>query len=137
MFEGQVSGVVIAGSRFGVRLSRVGPPNLGHPTLIDVHAGRFVGSVRDDVVYDYRTFREELGVIYDQLTGTATLGGEVFNLALVGDGLGHLRVSVAIVDACIERGSARLTFEFEIDQTYLPNIINGIGREFLDQVHQS
>jgi hypothetical protein len=130
MFDESGSGVVIANGRSGVRLSRVLEANeLGYPTLIEVQAGPFTGCVRDDSVGDYSTFLEQLESLYSRLSGTATLGSyEGFSLSLVGGGGGGIAVSAVIIGEHVP--SIRLTFEFSLDQSYLPPIILGIRREF-------
>ena len=130
MFDDDDDGVVIADGRSGVRLSRAGEANkLGYPTLIEVRAGPFAGSVRDDTVGDYSMFLEQLESLYSRLSGTAALGSyEGFSLSLVGGGGGGIAVSAVIVGEHIP--SIRLTFEFSLDQSYLPPIIRGIRREF-------
>jgi hypothetical protein len=130
MFDDSEIGVVIADGRSGVRLSRAGEANeLGYPTLIDVRAGPFAGSVRDDTDGDYSRFLEQLESLYRSLSGTATLGSyEGFSLSLVGSGGGGIAVSAEIIGEHVP--SIRLTFEFGFDQTYLPPIIRGLRREF-------
>jgi hypothetical protein len=130
MFDDTDDGVVIADGRSGVRLCCVGKANeLGYPTLIEVQAGPFTGSVRDDTVGNYSTFLEQLESLYNQLSGTAELGSyEGFRLALVGGGGGGISVSAVIIGEHVP--SIRLTFEFSFDQSYLPPIIRGIRREF-------
>ena len=129
MFNDTSNGVVIAGSRSGVRLSRLGQANeLGYSTLIEVRAGPFVGSVRDDTVGNYAKFTNDLRVLYEQLSGSARLGSyEGFDLALIGD-RGAIWVSVQVIGEHVPRIS--LSFEFGIDQSYLPEIIRTIGEEF-------
>ena len=130
MFDESDTGVVIADGRSGVRLSRVREAEeLGYPTLIEVRAGPFAGSVRDDSVSDYSTFLEQLESLYSRLSGTATLVSyEGFSLSLVGSGGGGIGVSAVIVGEHVPL--IRLTFEFSLDQSYLPPIIRGIRREF-------
>jgi hypothetical protein len=130
LFDNPENGVVIAGGRSGVRLSRVGEANeLGYPTLIDVRAGPFVGSIRDDTVGAYARFRTQLRALYDKLSGTAQIGSyEGFSLVLTGDGRGGIGVSAVVIGEHIP--SIRLTFEFKFDQTYLPTIIRAIEHEF-------
>jgi len=130
MFDESDSGVVIADGRSGVRLSRSHEASeLGYPTLIEVRAGPFTGSVYDDSVGDYSRFLEQLESLYSRLSGTATLGSnEGFRLSLVGRGGGGISVSAVIIGEHIP--SIKLAFEFPLDQTYLPPIIRGIRREF-------
>ena len=133
MFDESDSGVIIADGRCGVRLIRVGDPNeLGCPTQIDVQAGPFVGSVRDDTVGPYSRFDKQLIALYDQLSGTATLTGyEGFSLVLTGDGRGAINVSVEVVGE--HAPLIKLVFEYVLDQSFLPRIIRGIS-EFPDGV---
>jgi hypothetical protein len=130
MFDHCDVGVVIADGRSGVRLSRVGKANeLGYPTLIEVQAGPFTGAVKDSTVGDYSGFLEQLETLYERLVGAATLGShEGFKLSVVGSGHGGIGVSAVIVGEHVP--SIRLTFEFLLDQSYLPAIIRGIRQEF-------
>jgi len=130
MFDHCDVGVVIADGRSGVRLSRVGEANeLGYPTLIEIKAGPFTGAVRDYTVGDYSVFLEQLESLYSRLVGTARLGSyEGFKLSLVGDGRGGIGASVVVIGEHVT--PIRLTFEFSLDQSYLPAIIRGIRREF-------
>jgi hypothetical protein len=131
MFNEFEDGVVIADGRSGVRLSRAGDQtDLGYPTLIEVRAGPFVGSVQDITVGSYAAFKRNLVTLYDSLTGTASLGSleGVISLDLTGDGRGAIAVSVEVVAE--HSPLIRLTFEFAIDQTYLPRIIRTLNDEF-------
>ncbi len=136
MFDESDVGVVIADGLSGVRLSCLGEANeLGYPTLIDVRAGPFSGSVRDDTVGDYSTFLEQLESLYSQLSGTATLGSyEGFSLSLIGRGRGGgIHASAVVIGEHVP--SIQLTFEFSLDQSYLPPIIRAIRREFPAATH--
>ncbi len=129
MFDDTDTGVVIADGRSGLQLSRVRDANeVGYPTLIEVQAGPFTGSVVDETVWDYAKFLEQLEALYSTLSGTATLGSyEGFNLSLVG-ARGGIHVSAVIIGEHVP--AIQLTFEFSLDQSYLPPIIRGIRREF-------
>ncbi len=122
--------MVIADGRCGLRLIRAGEPNeLGCPTLIDVQAGPFAGSVRDDTVGPYAAFRDQLTALYNGLSGTARLASaEGFSLVLTGDGRGGVSVSVAVTADHV--APIRLVFGFDIDQTYLPGIIRQLNATF-------
>ena len=87
-------GVLISGGRSSIRLTRAGQPNeLGYPTIIDVRAGPFQGSVQDDLL-DYGNFRTQLAELYASLRGEAKLGSyEGFQLNLIGNGTGGIGVS--------------------------------------------
>ena len=85
MFRQSDNGVVIGNGRSGVRLSRIDQAaGFGYPTLIEVRAGPFSGSIID-VVGDYCTFLVQLESLYSQLSGQAALrGDESFSLSLTG-----------------------------------------------------
>jgi len=122
-------GVLISDGRSSVRLTRMDKPNeLGHPTLIEAQAGPFRGSVRDDTVY-FGNFRSQLTKLYDTLSGDAKLASyEGFELDLIGNGMGHIRVDVTVIGQHVPL--IRLTFGFSIDQTFLPMIIRQVDAEF-------
>ncbi len=88
-----------------------------------------MGSVEDDSVGDYSTFLKQLEMLYDRLSGRAILGShEGFSLVLEAGSSGRIDVSAVIVGEHVP--SIRLTFEFSLDQSYLPPIMQGIRREF-------
>jgi hypothetical protein len=129
LFDDPETGVVIADERCGLRLRRVGEAALGYPTLIEVRAGPFYGSIRDDTVAGFPEFVGQLQVLYETLSGTAELNSyEGFRLFLTGNGRGGIGVSVVVIGEHVP--SVKLTFEFGTDQTYLPGIIRAVQREF-------
>jgi hypothetical protein len=123
------SGVVIGGGRCRVRLRCAGPPaEVGYPALIEVLAGPFSGSVLDETVRFYG-FREQLTTLYKDLKSEARLESlEGFLLRLVGNGSGGILVDVKVVGEHVP--PMLLTFEFSIDQSYLPEIIRQLDSEF-------
>jgi hypothetical protein len=133
MFVEPDNGVIIMNGRSGIRLVPDGAPNeLGFPTLIEVRAGPFAGSVRDQTVGLYPDFRQKLVELYDNLSGNAQLGSyEGFSLILSGNGHGAIHVSIKVIGEHVP--SIRLTYEFQIDQTYLPTIIRQVEQEFLGE----
>lgn len=69
-------------------------------------------------------FVEEIRELHRYLTGRAILDpieGHI-KLTFEGNGKGHITVNGAAQQTVA--GSTRLAFEFEIDQTYLPQIVN-------------
>ncbi len=130
LFDGPETGVVIADGRSGLRLSCVGEANeLEYPTLINVRAGPFSGSIIDDTVTGFLTFVKQLENLYETLSGTAKLNSyEGFRLSMTGDGHGGIAVSVVTIGEHVF--SIKLTFEFAFDQTYLSGIIRAVHREF-------
>jgi hypothetical protein len=121
-------GVLISDGRCHVRLTRNGQPlELGIPTIIDLRAGPFQGLIRE-ILVDYGQFKTQLGALYDSLLGSAALVSyDGFDLQLTGNGVGDVGVRVRAIQhvPLIE-----LTFEFHIDQTYLPAIIRQANLEF-------
>jgi hypothetical protein len=122
-------GVLISGGRSSIRLTKAGPPNeLGYPTIIDVRAGPFQGAVQDNLL-DYGNFRTQLAELYANLRGEAKLGSyEGFQLNLVGNGTGGIGVNVKVIGDHV--APIHLEFGFDIDQSYLPAIIEQIDTEF-------
>ena len=125
----RAGGVLISDGRSSIRLSRAGSPNeLGYPTVIDVRAGPFQGSVLDETV-GFRGLREQLATLYERLKGDAKLGSyEGFELNITGNGSGGIEVRVKAVGEHVPL--IQLTFTFYIDQSYLPAIIEQIDVEF-------
>jgi hypothetical protein len=131
MSDNEQKGVLIGSDAAFVHLIRVSEwrPDDGMVTaIIRVKAGPFTGTVQDSSFGGVACFCEKLQSIYDTLSGCATLQGyESFTLTAKGNGRGQIDVSVE-VDA--EHGRSKLTFEMTLDQTYLPDIIKGLKREF-------
>jgi hypothetical protein len=128
--------IVLGGERGGIRLKVLG---LSHPdstdfwdgnwlrTSVVAHVGGFTGSYATDLRADeFRKFCEELRQLYQTLRGDATfetLEGQVV-LVFSGDGLGHVAVKAELMDRA---GTANLLrCAFDIDQTYLPAIIESL-----------
>jgi hypothetical protein len=122
--------VVISNGYSGVTLTPTGPiTEVGYPTRIDVIAGPFRVTVVDGTVGGFARFHRDLLDLYGSLSGSARLGSlEGFSLVITGQSLGHMLVQVVAVGSHVPR--IVLEFEFEIDQTYLPPLIAGIGRLF-------
>jgi hypothetical protein len=127
--EDGCDGVSISNGRCAVRLKRAEPPGLGYPTLIEVKAAPFTGTVKDDTVCDYGTFQTQLIELHRSLSGEAKLGSyEGFSLVLSGNGRGAINVAVIVIGEHVP--PIRLDLKFTIDQTYLPRIIRQIDEEF-------
>ena len=85
----------------------------------------FTATVRGPIgIVDLIDFRAALGTVYETLRGTAGLDtlDPLLSLGLSVDHLGHLLWDVAIVDPA-RAYPAQLSFRFESDQTYLPNVL--------------
>lgn len=138
MFESSESGgVVIAGSRSGIRLGRIAYySDANYPrysTLIEVQAGPFKGAIADEFsVASYHQFLSQLKLLHDKLSGSASLESyEGNHLVLDGNGKGGISVSVLLVGEHVP--PIQLRFEFHIDQSYLPKIISAAESEFLQR----
>jgi hypothetical protein len=97
----------------------------------DLVAGPFRGTMIATAYHNgYPRFRSRLVSLYATLSGQAVLDGyENLDIALTGDGLGHVDVEVtatAELDPLI-----RLRFHVQLDQTQLPEIIVAIDRTFM------
>src|SRR5690349_5004377 len=116
-------GVVISNGRCSVTLLPAGSPHeIGFPTRIEVVAGPFQGAVLDETVGRCDQFHRELVKLYETLSGTATLGSyQHFELVLAGGGAGGISVDVVIYGNHVP--NIKLEFEFDLDQSYLPEII--------------
>ena len=73
-------------------------------------------------------FRGQLVALHETLVGKVLGSYDGFELTLTGDGQGHVLSAVEVIVHDLR--SIRLTFQFEIDQTYLPRIIRCIAAEF-------
>jgi hypothetical protein len=76
---------------------------------------------------ELKRFAEEIRILYRDLSGTALLQPiEPFiTLKFEGDGKGHV-----VVDGVARKSlsvATKLAFQFEIDQTYLPQIADGLS----------
>ncbi len=94
---------------------------------ISVRAGAFSASIPVALsTCDFRPFREQLETLYQTLDGTATFCTPEQQLEVVcrGDGLGGIAVEGVIKDQ-VSDGNA-LRFQFAIDQTFLPAIIDAL-----------
>ena len=121
-------GVSIDDGRFGVRLTKGGAPNeLGYPTIIEARAGPFQGSVLDNLL-DYGEFGIQLVRLHRTLAGVARLSSyEGFVLEVIGNGRG-IETHVRIVGEHLP--FVELKFPIQIDQSYLPAIIEQVEIEF-------
>ena len=95
------------------------------PGTVVISVGNFSGS------YDFmprieeiEMFKNEISTLYQKLNGIATFETleDQIKLTLSGNGRGCIFVSGIATDSP-GRGN-RLHFTFDIDQTYLPNLIN-------------
>ena len=102
---------------------------LGYPMLIEVRAGPFSGCVRDEHIGGFQRFLGQLDALYHTLSGSAELCGyENFQLTMTGNGHGGIGVSVVVIGG--HDPHIQLKFAYDLDQTYLPPIIQSIRREF-------
>lgn len=121
--------VLIGDGRCRIRLTPAGPANeLGYPAVVEAEAGAFRGSVQHDG-FNIGVFREELARLGEQLRAGAELRSyDGFLLRLVGDGKGGITGQAKVVAEHMP--PIMLTFEFSIDQSYLPEIIRQLDAEF-------
>jgi len=96
---------------------------------VDLVGGPFGGSIIASSYagpQTYRSFHRELLELYRNLNGEANLPQSYENLrvSLTGDGLGHVTVRAdAVAGDCMD---IRLSFNFRIDQTQLPDVIAAV-----------
>lgn len=123
-------GVVIGDGSSYIRLARIGrPTGWAVSALIAVKAGPFVGEVDDDMLVGVGDFCEQLSHLYKTLNGQAELTSyEKLKLVVSGNGRGVMSVQVELYGA--HTPMSLLSFEFDVDQTYLPKIIKELREEF-------
>jgi hypothetical protein len=92
--------------------------------IVYVKAGAFSGNFRADfTTWEFITFKKELILLYEKLTGSATfdtLEKQVV-IKVSGDGIGHLKADCVLEDNA--GFGNRLQLEIDFDQTSLPNLI--------------
>ncbi len=96
---------------------------------ISVCAGAFSGSIPVALsTCDFRPFREQLDALYQTLDGPATFSTPEQQLEFVcrGNGFGGITVEGVIADQVSDGNSLR--FQFNIDQTFLPAIIDDLRK---------
>jgi hypothetical protein len=123
--------VVLTDGISSVALARAGPPALGFPTRIEVASGPFTASIEAEA-WEYTGFLEALRRLHATLAGEAKLtfveGGH--SVTLTGNGRGGVEARIVVSDGQ-SPSSAFLTIGMTLDQSYLPDIIHAIKREFL------
>jgi hypothetical protein len=103
---------------------------------VDIISGPFRGAI---IASSYAglealaEFRLQLQGLYESLKGEAKLPGSYENIrmSVKGDGLGHIEVSGEVAAEMFM--AVRLSFRFDLDQTYLPRIIESLEKYFLHQ----
>ena len=126
-----MGGIVLTDGISRVVLAPAGRPALGFPTRIEVATGPFSASIEVEA-WDYRRFLEALHRLHETLVGEAELTfveGE-HSVTLTGNGRGGVEARIVVSDGqspC----NAFLTIRMTLDQSYLPDIIHAIQREFL------
>jgi hypothetical protein len=97
---------------------------------LEVHAaaGAFAGAFRTDLMgAGFVRFRDDLRVLHERLSGTATLTGDyerMLQIEVTGDGRGHLTAACDVTDA--PAFGARLQFSIAFDQTEMPAMLAGL-----------
>lgn len=128
----EAEGVLIGQGSYYVRLKRLQEKDAdsGMETmLIDVRAGGFHGSVKDDTLAGVSQFYDDLSVLYNTLSGTASLWSyDGFQLMFEAR-RGQIIIHVVVFDGSTQQ--SKLSFDYLIDQSFLPSILKGIKREFL------
>ena len=97
--------------------------------IVHVKAGGFSGNFRADLTtWEFLTFKKELIILYQKLTGSATfdtLEKQVV-IKVSGDGIGHLKAECILED---QAGFGnRLNLEIDFDQTFLPELIRQLEK---------
>ena len=126
--DSEVGGVLLTDGRYSILLHPPVsyPDGHGFHQQVDLVGGPFRGSINASSYegpLTLRSFHEQLVALYDGLAGKAQLPDTYENLkvSLTGDGLGHIGVHVDAIAG--DTMDTRLSFRFQIDQTYLPRIV--------------
>lgn len=131
MSDSSHSGVQIGHGSAYVRLRRKGASRAGPEMTAEIEAkgGPFTGVVRDETLVGVAEFCADLQSLYDKLTGSASLTSyEKFKVVVEGDGRGHISGSVELHGEHVPLSV--LTYDIELDQTSLPEVIRGLRKEF-------
>ena len=127
---GEEVGIVLTDGISRVVLTLAGPPALWYPTRIEVATGPFSASIEAEA-WDHKTFLEALLRLHETLVEEAELtfveGGH--SITLTGNGRGGVEARIVIGDGqspC----HAFLTVRMTLEQSYLPDVIHAVGREF-------
>jgi hypothetical protein len=126
-----MSRIVLTDGVSRVALAPAGPPALGFPTTIEVASGPFSASIEAEA-WDYARFLEALRRLHATLVGEAKLTfveGE-HSVTLRGNGRGGVDARIVVSDGQSPCHAA-LTIGMTLDQSYLPEIIDAVEREFL------
>ena len=109
----------------GPLMGNADDPYAARPADVTVRAGPFSGAFRTMLrPAELRAFLIPLRAIHDTLAGTAlleALEGTV-QLRITGNGSGHMTVAGTFADGI--HHDCRLHFAFDIDQTFLPPVID-------------
>ena len=124
-------GIVLTDGISRVVLAPAGPPALGYPTRIEVATGPFSATIEAEAL-DYKRFLDALRRLHETLVGEAELtfveGGH--SVTLTGNGRGGVEAMIVVGDGqspC----HAFITIRMIFDQSYLPDVIHAIQRDFL------
>jgi hypothetical protein len=123
--------VILTDGQRTVSLVPSGPPRLGFPTRIEVAAAPFRADLEAEA-RDYEEFRDQLIRVHRTLLGEARLmfWEQEHAIILTGDGGGRVVIKVEITDGKHPK-QVWLTIIMNIDQSYLPEIIQSIETAFL------
>ena len=100
--------------------------------VIEVKTGPFRGEVNDDTIVGAHAFCEQLSDLYERLSGEATLASyDGFELTMSGNGRGAIAVAVTLNGRQVP--TCKLIFGFDIDQTFLPEIIKQLRDDIPDK----
>ena len=128
--NGDETEVVISDGNSYVKLVPVGQPRLGYPTRIEISSGSFSATVEAETRID-PIFRQALSKLHKTLSGEAilTCWSQEHSVTLTGNGVGRIDLIAKITDGR-SPWSACLVVKMQLDQSYLPEIIAGIDRNF-------
>jgi len=98
-------------------------------TKVLIEAGSFSGTINGQLrAEELVSFQDELTKLHESLSGSVKFSTmeEWLSFEMTGDGKGHFSCTGKIADE-VGYGNV-LNFQIYLDQTFIPEILNGLGR---------
>lgn len=127
------SSITIFDGRTRLTLVPIGRPELGYPVRLEITSGSFSVTAEGETCR-LQEFRQALKDIHVSLEGEAALGfwSEQHSIEITGLGRGGVRLLANVYGG--SPWHVRLTVEMALDQSYLPELIQGLARHFPEPI---
>ena len=115
-----------------VALKSTRPPETFFPAAVRFRAGQIEGELSTELS-GVSSFVDELSRLYNDLKGQAEISSmeDQLEFVLKADARGKIAAQARITQRIEGAVDYALTFNFQIDQSYLPAIISGLRKQFL------